>query len=107
MKVTIKGTVKSCTDARTVSNGSICELVLEKKYHDPDTGEIKSTDFFPIQFWNDMFEKYAAAVKVSKVLEVTGYLNGKLNSKDGNDKAFLSITAKEFKPIVYIKQEEG
>jgi len=99
MKVTLRGEVIKVGDARTAGTSEVKEIVIHRKYHDPDTGELKGEDFFPVQVWKDRWREMEEAIKPSSKVEMTGFVNGRRIEKDGTASFFCNIVAHSFKNV--------
>lgn len=99
MKVTLRGEVHKIGDARTAGSSEVKEIIIHRKYHDPDTGEMKGEDFFPVQVWKDKWEEMNKVLAVSSKVEMQGFVNGRRTEKNGEASYFCNIVARSFKNI--------
>ena len=107
MKLTIKGGVTRIGDIQTAGNSAIRTVVISKKYHDPETGELKSEDHYPVQIWEDKWAEFKQAYDQSSYMEVEGYLNGRKKEKDGQVGYFFNFKGRNFKPLIKQVAREG
>ncbi|OHB72384.1 MAG: hypothetical protein A2W17_04485 [Planctomycetes bacterium RBG_16_41_13] len=98
-KITIKGEIIRVSDPKTAGTGTVREVVLLKKYHDPQTGELKNEDYYPCQIWQDKFPDFEKCYHVNSKMEITGFINGRKIPKDGGDNFFLNFVGKSFKTL--------
>lgn len=98
-KVTIRGEIHKIGEARTAGNSEVKEIIIHRKYHDPDTGELRGEDFFPVQIWEQNWDEFKKCVEHSGKVEMSGFVNGRRTVKDGSASYFCNIVAKSFKNI--------
>lgn len=99
MKIILRGTISKIHEPRTAGTSEITEVCLNKKYHDPDSGELKGEDNYPIQIWTEKLSEFKKCYEISSKMEITGFLNGRLVEKDGTPKCFMNFTAQKFSTI--------
>jgi len=96
MKITLKGTITKVGEIKATEKSEVREIILNKKYHDPETGELKAEDNYPVQIWKDDMPEFAKAYDKSSRMEISGFLNGRLIDKDGKHTCFMNFTGKKF-----------
>lgn len=96
MKMSIKGTVHHIGEPRAAGQGTVTEVILNKKYHDPETGELKNEDYYPVQIWQDKFADFQKCFERSSRMEINGFINGRLVEKDGKQSCFMNFTGQKF-----------
>ena len=97
MKMTIRGTVTQIGEPRVTDKSEVTEIIINKKYHDPETGELKAEDNYPCQIWKKQFLEFEKCYHKNSMMEVTGFLNGRKVDKDGRQSFFLNFVGTEFK----------
>jgi len=95
-KITINGTIVRIGETKEIKSGNVREVIVCRKYHDPQSGELKSEDFYPVQVFKDCYEKYQELIYAGKKVSVNGFVNGRRSEKDGSTSYFCNIVAKEF-----------
>jgi len=96
-KITIKGTITKVGQPRKAGSGEVTEVILNKKFHDPETGALKNEDNYPLQIWQDKFAEFKKAFEKSSLMEVTGFINGRTVGEGENEKSFINFVAQSFK----------
>jgi hypothetical protein len=97
MKIKMRGTVAKIGEPKKAGNSTVREIVLNKKYHDPDSGDLKSEDNFPVQIWEDKFPDFEKQYHVSSLMEIEGFLNGRLVGEGGEARCFMNFVGRSFK----------
>lgn len=97
MKVTQRGTVTKIGEPKKAGNSQVREIILNKKYHDPDSGELKSEDHYPVQIWEDKFAEFEKQYQVSALMEIEGFINGRLTGEGDNQRCFMNFVGRKFK----------
>ena len=95
-KITINGTIVRIGDTKEIRSGNVREVIVGRKYHDPQSGELKSEDFYPVQVFKDCHEKHQDLITVGQRVSINGFVNGRRSEKDGSTSYFCNIVAKEF-----------
>jgi hypothetical protein len=97
MKITIKGTVTKIGEPKAAGSSEVREIWLNKKYHDAETGELKSEDTYPLQIWKDQFADFEKCYTTSAKMEVTGFINGRLVGEGNEARCFMNFIGRSFK----------
>lgn len=99
MKVKITGVISKVGEFKKAGNSEVMEVILNKKYHDQDTGELKGEDHYPVQIWKDIFPRFEACLNFSSKMEITGFLNGRKAGTDDKQSFYMNFTAREFRTL--------
>ena len=99
MKITIVGVISHIGEPKQAGTSEVRDVVLHKKYHDPDSGELKGEDYYPIQIWTDKWSDFEKVYHVSSKMEIKGFINGRRIEKDGKVSHYLNITGREFRTV--------
>jgi len=98
-KVTLRGTIESVSEERQAGTSKVKEVVIHRTFHDPDTGEKKGEDFFPVQVFEKCFDSLESVITSTGKIEMQGFVNGRKTEKDGKPSYFCNIVAKSFSRI--------
>jgi len=99
MKLEITGTVTKIGIPKTAGKSQVREIILNKKYHDADTGELRSEDDYPVQIWEDDFKAFEATYGRSAKMKISGFINGRKFGDADNEKCFMNFVGKKFATI--------
>ena len=99
MKVEQIGTVTKIGEPKTAGKSEVREIVLNKKYHDPDTGDLKSEDNYPVQIWSDKWSDFEKAYQKNAKMKITGFINGRLIDKAGVERCFMNFVGQNFEAL--------
>ena len=95
-KITLTGTIARVNDAKTIASGTVREVIINRKYHDPESGELKNEDWFPVQVFKDQEKIAGELLTPGRKVKMEGYVNGRRSEKDGTASYFCNIVAKSF-----------
>jgi single-stranded DNA-binding protein len=99
MKVTLRGNILQISEPRQVGSAQVVEIVINKKFYDQNTGELKGEDFYPVQVWDNVWPELNKVIEKGGMVEMQGFVNGRKIEKDGKPSFFCNIVAKSFKNI--------
>lgn len=99
MKVTLRGEITHVGEPRTAGASEVKEVIIHRKYHDPDTGELKGEDYFPVQVWKDKWNELNSSMGKGNKVEMQGFVNGRRTEKNGEPSYFCNIVARSFKNV--------